>query len=119
MKEINNSDMEKMLLTGKSIDELINMKIQEDYKTIREMPQPKVQKVEDITKLTPDVIFSKKAVFKVFNKITRTESLVNGIQAESMLGLQENVRTSLLSGQIRAFIAGDSYVEFMYAKTMV
>ena len=31
MKDINNSDMEKMLLTGKSLDELIQMKIQEDY----------------------------------------------------------------------------------------
>lgn len=121
MKDINNSDMEKMLLTGKSIDELIQMKIQEDYKSIQEEAKkaPKIVKVEDISKLPQSLIFSKVSVYKVFNKNTRTESLINGIQAEAMLGLQETVREALLKGKIKAFVSGDVYVEFMYAKTTI
>lgn len=119
MKDINNSDMEKMLISGKSIDELIQMKIQEDYKSLREeiKKTPKIEKITDISKVPTGLIFSKAAVYKVFNKTTRTESLINGIQAESMLGLQESVRDLLLAGKIKAFVAGDTYVEFMYVKT--
>lgn len=86
MKDINNSDMEKMLISGKSIDELIQMKIQEDYKSLREeiKKTPKIEKITDISKVPMSLIFSKAAVYKVFNKTTRTESLINGIQAESM-----------------------------------
>lgn len=121
MKDINNSDMEKMLLTGKSIDELIQMKIQEDYKSIQEEAKrtPKIVKVEDITKIPQSLIFSKASIYKVFNKNTRVESLINGIQAEALLGLQESVRDALLNGRIKAFVAGDVYVEFMYAKTVI
>ena len=119
MKDINNSDMEKMLLTGKSLDELIQMKIQEDYTSIRNIPPKKIQKIEDISKLSKEIIFSKSSVFKVFNKSTRMESFMNGVQAEALLGLQDNLRDSLVSGKIRAFVSGDSYVEFMYAKTAV
>lgn len=121
MKDINNSDAEKMLLTGKSIDELIQMKIQQDYKAIQEKIKnvPKVRKIENISEVPKSLIFSKQSVYKVFNKTNGTESLVNGIQAEAMLGMQESVRDSLLAGRIGAFISGDSYVEFMYAKANV
>lgn len=121
MKDINNSDVEKMLLTGKSIDELIQMKIQQDYKTLQEKAKniPKVRKFENISEVPKNLLFSKSSVFKVFNKINGTESLVNGVQAEAMLGMQETVRDALLAGKINAFISGDSYVEFMYAKTTV
>lgn len=121
MKDINNSDVEKMLLTGKSIDELIQMKIQQDYKELQERAKkvPTVRKIDNIADVPRDLIFSKLSVFKVFNKINQTESLINGIQAEAMLGMQETVRMAMLAGKINAFISGDSYVEFMYAKTTV
>lgn len=120
MKDINNSDVEKMLLTGKSIDELIQMKIQQDYKELQERAKnvPKIRKVTNISELSKNLIFSKSSVYKVFNKINQTESLINGIQAEAMLGMQETVKSAILAGKINAFIAGDSYVEFMYAKTV-
>ncbi|MCM1009563.1 MAG: hypothetical protein NC390_01625 [Fusobacterium sp.] len=113
--------MEKMLLTGKSIDELIQMKIQEDYKSIQEEAKkaPKIVKIQDISKVPPALIFSKASIYKVFNKNTRVESLINGVQAEAMLGLQETVRQALLNGKIKAFVASDVYVEFMYARTVV
>ena len=119
MRDINNSDAEKMLLTGKSIDELIQIKMEEDYKKMRNMVKPKIEKVEDINKLPKNIVFSKNAVFKVFNKNTGQESFINGIQAEAMLGMQETVRESLLNGKIRAFVTDGAYVEFVYAKTVV
>jgi len=119
MKNINNSDMEKMLLTGKSLDELIQIKIQEEYKAIRESKPVELQKVNEISKLSENEIFSKNAVFKVFNKNTRCESFINGVQAEAMLGMQEDARKSIISGKIDAFVANDCYVEFMYAQTQV
>lgn len=120
MKDINNSDVEKMLLTGKSIDELIQMKIQQDYKELQERAKnvPKIRKVTNLAEVPKNLIFSKSSVYKVFNKINQTESLINGIQAEAMLGMQETVKSAILAGKINAFIAGDSYVEFMYAKTV-
>ena len=119
MKDINNSDLEKMLLTGKSIDELIQMKMEEEYKALLAKPKPKFEKVEDISKLSSSRVFSKESVFKVFNKVNRVESYINGVQAEAMLGMQETVREALLKGRTKAFVTDDAYVEFMYAKTVV
>lgn len=116
MKELSNKDKEKMLLTGKSLEELIEMKIQEEYKFAMNTPLPEVKKVTDITKLKINDIFSKKSTFKVFNKTTRTESFINGIQAEGMIGLQPNVREAIVNGKIHAFISGDNYVEFLYTE---
>ena len=119
MKEINNTDAEKMLLTGKSIDELIQIKIQEDFMFIKEQKKPKIEKITDLSKLKKDVIFSKNSVFKVFNKSSRVESYINGLQAEALLGLQNGVIESLIVGKIKAFVAEDAYVEFVYAKASV
>ena len=119
MKDIKNSDKEKMLLTGKTIEELIQMKIKEEYKAIFNLPPVKFQKINDITKVPKEVIFSKDAVFKVFNKNTRCESLINGIQAEALLGMQDEEREALLAGRIKAFVTDNAYVEFFYAKTRV
>ena len=118
MKNPTNKDKEEMLLKGISLDELISMKMQEDYKNLmKEVERPvKVVQVKDITKLAQDVIFSKKSVFRTFNKITKTESFITGLQAEGMLGLQNDLRKSFCEGKIKAFISGDNYVEFMWAE---
>ena len=118
MKELTNKDKEKMLLTGKSLEELIEMKIQEEYKSLMNAPEATIKRIDDLTKLDAKTLFSKKAIFKTFNKTTRTESFINGIQAEGLIGLQENVRKALLNGTIRAFISGDNYVEFLYAEVI-
>ena len=118
MKELNNKDKEKMLLTGKSLEELIEMKIQEEYKSVMNTPLPSIKKVTDCSQLKEKDIFSKNATFKVFNKTTRMESFINGVQAEGMIGLQPNVREALLAGKIRAFISGENYVEFLYSKVI-
>ena len=119
MKGINNSDAEKMLLTGKSIEELIQMKMEEEYRVLLAKPKPKVEKVQDISKIDSSVVFSKDSIFKVFNKSNGLETFINGIQAEAMLGMQESVRDALLKGKTKAFVTDCAYVEFVYAKTVV
>jgi len=118
MKQPSNKDKEEMLLTGKSLDELIAIKIEEDYKNmLKEAQKPlKATQITDVKKLKPEVIFSKKAVFKTFNKTTKTESFITGLQAEGMLGLQNDTRQALCSGKIKSFISGDTYVEFLWAE---
>lgn len=119
MKDINNSDVEKMLLTGKSIDELIQMKMEDEYKALLAKPKPKIEKVEDISRVDSNIVFSKNSIFKVFNKLNGMETYINGIQAEAMLGMQESVREAFLKGNAKAFVTESAYVEFMYAKTVV
>ena len=118
MKQPTNKDKEEMLLTGMSLDELISMKMEEDYKNLmRDIEKPpKIYQEKDITKLPQDVVFSKNSVFKTFNKITKTESFITGLQAEGMLGLQNDTRKALCDGKIKSFISGDNYVEFMWAE---
>jgi hypothetical protein len=60
----------------------------------------------------PELIFSKKAVFRVFNRINKTESFVNGLQAEAMLGLQSAIREKIKSGLADAFSTESAYVKF-------
>ena len=118
MKQLTNKDKEEMLLKGMSLDELIARKIEEDYKNLlKEVKKPvRISKITDLTKLTPDVIFSKKSIFKTFNKITKTESYINGLQAEGMLGLQKDAREALILGKTKSFITGDTYVEFLWTE---
>lgn len=118
MKQPSNKDKEEMLMTGKSLDELIAIKIEEDYKNMLKEAKKsvKVTKVTQAEKLKPEIIFSKKSVFKTFNKKTRTESYVTGLQAEGMLGLQNDARQALCSGKVKSFISGDTYVEFLWAE---
>ena len=118
MKQPTNKDKEEMLLKGLSLDELIAKKIEEDYKNLlKEVRKPvSISKITDLENLPPDVIFSKKSVFKTFNKTTRTESYINGLQAEGLLGLQKDTREALISGKTKSFISGDTYVEFLWAE---
>lgn len=118
MTNINNNDKENMLLSGKSLDELIQLKIQEDYKKahINALKMPEIKKITNIKTLPTEKIFSKNTFFKVFNKTSMTESIINGVQAEALLGMQESTRKSLLSGDITTFISGDAYAEFLYSE---
>lgn len=118
MKQPTNKDKEEMLLTGKTLDELIAIKLEEDYKNmLKEAKKPvKATKITDAAKLKPEIIFSKKSVFKTFNKTTKTESYITGLQAEGMLGLQNDARQAICSGKIKSFISGDTYVEFLWTE---
>lgn len=110
-------NIEEMLLTGASLDDLIRMKIEAEFKT--EIENAKTRKTSNNNKIYTEIkevpqnlIFSKQAVFKLFNRNTKQETFINGVQAEALIGLQDNVRQKFLNGEMSAFSTDEAYVKF-------
>ena len=51
-------------------------------------------------------------MFSYFNRNTKCETFVNGIQADALIGIQNNVREKMLKGQLDAFTTESAYVKF-------
>ena len=111
-------ELEERLLSHASLDELIKMKMEEEIKTEFEKSnhKPKKVKITDISKVPTPLIFSKSAVYKMFNRINKSETYLNGIQAEAMTGLQSNVREQIKDGKMDAFSTDSAYVKFEYVE---
>ena len=114
VKKMKNSDVEEMLFKNASLEDLIKMKIEkefmEDLKKSKEVPKTNVY--TDIKELPKEKIISKFAVYKYFNRNTKCESFINGIQAEALIGLQNNIREKMLKGELNAFTTDDAYIKF-------
>lgn len=108
------NDFEKRLLNQKSLDDLIKIKMEEELKMEMDKAKlkPKKQIVTDISKVPLNLIFSRHAVYKFFNRVNKTETYINGMQAEAMLGLQNAVRTKVKNGEMDAFSTETAYVKF-------
>ena len=65
--------------------------------------------IKDVPK---ELIFSKLAIYKLFNRTTKQETFINGVQAEALIGLQNNVREKFLNGEMSAFSTDEAYVKF-------
>lgn len=109
-----NTDAEERLLNNLSLDELIKMKIEKEFindlKKSKEKQQQKVY--TNIKELPKNKIFSSDAIFRCYCKTTKCESFINGIQADALLGLQDNVREKMLNGEVSAFTTDNSYIKF-------
>ena len=109
-----NNNAEEMLLNNTSLDELIKMRIEkefmDDLKKSKE--KPKKREYTNIKDVPKDRIFSKCSVFRCFNRNTKCETFINGIQADALLGVQDTVRKKILQGELSAYIADDSYIKF-------
>ncbi len=109
-----NKDAEEILLNGKSLDKLIKMKIErefmEDLRKSKQMPKEKTYK--QINKVPKDKIFSKQAVYRYFNRNTKCETYINGIQAEALIGTQNHIREKMLNGELDAFTTDEAYIKF-------
>ncbi len=114
MTKKDENELEQRLLTHASLDELIKIKMEEEIKTEVKKAQekPKKQIITDISKVPAKLIFSKQAVYKLFNRSNKTETYINGMQAEAMLGLQNVIREKIKSGQMDAFSTDNIYVKF-------
>lgn len=108
------SEQEQRLLSQTSLDDLIKMKMEEELKAEFEKSKekPKKQIITDVSKVPSELIFSKQAVYKIFNRINKIETYINGLQAESMLGLQNATREKIRTGQMDAFSTENAYVKF-------
>lgn len=113
-KKDQQNDIEQRLLSNASLDELIKIKMEEEMNSELKKIKNKVKKetLTDITKVPKVLVFSKKAIYRVFNRIHKTETYINGLQAEAMLGLQHAIKAKLLAGEISAFSTEDAYVKF-------
>ena len=109
-----NRETEEMLLSGASLDELIKMKIEQEFmsdmKKSKEKPAQKT--VLDINDVPKEKIFSKDAVYKLFNRNTKCETYINGMQAEALIGCQNHIREKMLKGELAAFTTEDAYIKF-------
>lgn len=107
-------EMEQMLLAGASLDELIKMKMEEEFKDALEKSKEKPKKtvIKNISEVPKEKIFSKEAVYKIFNRNSRAETYINGIQAEALIGIQHGIRQKMLDGVLSAFTTEDAYVKF-------
>ena len=109
-----NNEVEEMLMKGTSLEDLIKMKIEsefmDDLKKSKEIPKQKT--IADIKEVPTNKIFSKEAVFRCFNRKTKLESLINGLQADSLIGAQNYIREKMLKGELSAFTTDDAYVKF-------
>lgn len=110
-------NIEEMLLTGASLDDLIRMKIESEFKN--EIANAKKGKIYNNSKIyteikdvPKDLIFSKQAIYRLFNRNSKQETFINGVQAEAMIGLQDNIRTKFLNGELSAFSTDEAYVKF-------
>ncbi len=105
---------EEILLKNKSIDELIRIKMQEELKNAfnkRVGRQSKIL-IKNIKDVPVEKIFTKKSVFRVFNKETQVETLINGLQAEALLGMQNDVREKFKRKETDIFSTDTLFVKF-------
>ena len=112
-----NDNIEEMLLSGASLDDLIRMKIEAEFKD--EIKKSKEQKANrqkreytKINEVPKEYIFSKDAVYKFYNRDTKLETYINGIQAEALIGLQNNIRQKMLNGELSTFSTDNAYIKF-------
>lgn len=112
--------IEDALLSGKSIDDLIKLKMKEEIRAAfkKVSTQFERKRVTNLKSLPKEYIFSKHAVYKKFNKRNNTISYINGIQAEGMLGMDEASREKLLKGEIEVFSTDNAFVKFEYANVI-
>lgn len=110
-------DIEEMLLSQSSLDDLIKMKIEAEFKDemqrakeLEAQRQPRVY--TKISEAPKEYIFSKYAVYKFYNRRTKLETYINGLQAEALLGLQNNIRNKILNGEMSTFSTDDAYIKF-------
>ena len=105
---------EEMLLNGKTLDELIKIKIEQEFmddlKKSKEKPKPKtILKIKDVPK---EIIFSNNSVFRYYNRNTKCETFINGTQAEALIGSQNHIREKILNGELSAFTTEQAYIKF-------
>lgn len=113
------NDIEKMLLSGISLDELIKQKMNDEIslEILASKAPQSLGVVTDFDMVPITQIFSLQAVYKVFNRKTRAESFLNGIQAEGLIGLNSSIRRKLTHRETDCFLIDDYFVKFYSFKT--
>lgn len=70
------------------------------------------EKNTDFENLSEKQLFSKNALWKVFNRRNYTNSMINGIQAESYLAALDTTRAEIIEHKTDCFLAKHLFIEF-------
>ena len=113
-----NNEAEALLLNDKSLEDLINMKIEKEFMANmrKSKEKPGAKQYTIFSELPKDKIFSQYSVYRYFNRNTGCETFINGIQAEALIGVQNHIRAKMLSGELNAFTTDDAYIKFERAE---
>ncbi|MBR1460507.1 hypothetical protein IJ596_02590 [bacterium] len=112
MKE--DKEIEKILLNDESYEKFIHSKTEKEFNNILTKSKNNERKeITDIKQVPKELLFSKHTIYTVINKDSKTQSHINGIQAEGYLGAQELVREKFMSGQTDYFVSGSNYIKFL------
>ena len=109
-----NNDIEEILLSDLPLDELIKQKIarEMDDEIAKSKQKSEKKLVKSFLELQKDKTFDKSTIYTVFNRLTKQESFVNGLQVESILGTDYNTMNKLINKQIECFLTDEYYVKF-------
>ena len=113
-----NKEIEEILLNDSAFEQAVKAKIERDFN--KELEDIKASKKVDYILEIKDVpagkLFTKNAIFEVINKNSKTQSFINGVQAEGFLGTQYSDREKLLNGEIKSFVSGSNFIKFVKVK---
>lgn len=112
------NNAEALLLSNASLEDLIKMKIEKEFmEDLKKSKEPIKQKIyTNINEVPKSKIFSQYSVYRYFNRETGCETFINGVQAEALIGLQNNIREKMLKGELNAFTTDNAYIKFEKAE---
>jgi hypothetical protein len=108
-------EIEQILLNDDKYEQFIKTKTEKEFLKALEEKTPAQNVITDIKQVPKDKLFCAKATYLVINKTSKTQSYINGIQAESYL-VSLNDREKLLEGIIDSFVYGDYFIKFYKLK---
>ncbi len=114
-----NQETEQILLNDENYENFIKNKTEAEFNDVlnKDLKQ-KTKLITDITLVPHDKLFSKRAIFTVINKTSKTQSYINGIQAEGFID-SNIIREKLLNGTTDYFVNEDNYIKFYGAELCV
>ena len=95
-----------------SFDELMMQKFAQEAQS--EIDEHEI--IEDFKLLPIEFIFSNKSVYKLFNRLNKTESFINGLQFESYVANNPTLKKKLLDKKIDCFANEQYYIKFFNAQ---
>ena len=102
--------LEEKLLNSTSVEKAIKEVIADE---IAEAKKPKViTEITEITEVPKGQVLGIHSAFTVFNRVNKTESALNGIQVDSLLGLNQARRKQLENAQVSELTIGDYHITF-------
>ena len=109
------NDIEKILLNDSGYEKAVKLHLEQEFNKVLNQKN-NTNTITEIKSAPKDKIFSKFATFEVINKVSKTRSYINGVQAEGYLGAQTSERKKLLSGESNSFVSGECFIRFIKVK---